>query len=291
ASIVKPDTILEWHRRLVAKKFDGSHRRASPGRPPLAAEVEELILRLAWENRTWGYDRIVGALANLGHTVSDQTVGNVLERHGLPPAPARRKETTWKEFIRSHMEVLAATDFFTAEVWTPTGLMTYYLLFFMRLATRDVHIAGVTTTPDEGWMKQIARNLTMSEWGFLDKIRYLCHDRDTKFCEVFRATIKAGGVEAVTLPPHAPSLNAFAERWVRSVKEECLGRTLLFGEASLRHALHEYVEHYHAERNHQGQDNRLLLPFAEDRVGATDGSVECRQRLGGLLKFYRRAAA
>jgi transposase len=161
ATIVKPDTILAWHRRLVAKKFDGSTRRKAPGRPMINQELEALIVRMAKENRSWGYDRIVGALANLGLTVSAQTVGNVLKRHGIPPAPERKTTTTWKEFIRTHMDVLVATDFFTAEVWTLGGLVTYYVLFFLHLSSRQVSVAGVTPHPNEAWMMQVARNVTM----------------------------------------------------------------------------------------------------------------------------------
>src|SRR5499426_2357664 len=167
AQIVKPETILGWHRTLVAQKFDGSQRRKAPGRPPIDQELEALIVRIAQENRSWGYDRIVGALANLGLTVSAQTVGNVLKRHGIPPATERKTTTTWKEFIRTHMDVLVATDFFTTEVWTIAGLVTYYVLFFIHLASRQVHVAGMTLHPDERWMIQIARNVTMEEWGFL----------------------------------------------------------------------------------------------------------------------------
>ena len=166
ANIVKPETILAWHRRLIARKFDGSKNRASQGRPKIEGELETLIVRLAKENRSWGYDRIVGALANLGYTVSDQTVGNILKRHGLAPAPERKKTTTWKEFIRTHRDLLVATDFFTAEVWTPLGLKTYYVLFLIRISTREIHVAGITRWPNEQWMTQIARNITMDEWGF-----------------------------------------------------------------------------------------------------------------------------
>ena len=219
ASIVCPDTILAWHRRLVAKKFDGSHRRKYPGRPPVPRELEDLIVRLATENRDWGYDRIAGAVANLGHEVSDQTVGNILKRHGIPTAPERKKTTTWKEFIRSHQDVLAATDFFTTEVWTATGLVTYYVLFVMHVTTRRVHIAGLTPFPDELWITQVARNLTMADEGFLADHRYLIHDRDKKYCRAFDDTIEDGGVTPVRLPPRSPNLNPHAERWVRSVKE------------------------------------------------------------------------
>ena len=163
ASLVKPETILAWHRKLVAQKFDGSTQRKAPGRPMIDQEVEALVVRMARENRSWGYDRIVGALANLGYTISAQTVGNILKRHGIPPAPERKTTTTWKEFIRTHMEVLVATDFFTAEVWTLGGLVTYYVLFFIHLGSRKVHVAGVTPHPDTRWMLQMARNVTMEE--------------------------------------------------------------------------------------------------------------------------------
>src|SRR5256712_2403568 len=167
ATIVKPDTILGWHRTFVAQKCDGSQQRKAPGRPTIDPELEALVVRMAQENRTWGYDRIVGALANLGHTINDQTVGHILKRHGLPPAPERKTTTTWKEFIRTRLDVLVATDFFTAEVWTLGGLVTYSVLFFIHLGTRKVHVAGVTPHPNAAWMVQVARNLTMEAWGFL----------------------------------------------------------------------------------------------------------------------------
>ena len=173
ATIVKPDTILAWYHTLVAQKFDGSQQRKTLGRPRIDGELEALVVRLAQENRTWGYDRIVGALANLGYTVSDQTVGNILKRHGVPPAPERQKTTTWHEFIRTHMDVLVATDFFTTEVWTWGGLVTYYVLFFIHLGSRKVHVAGVTVHPNQHWMRQIARNVTMEGWGFLAPGQYL----------------------------------------------------------------------------------------------------------------------
>ena len=290
ATIVKPDTILGWHRTLVAQKFDGSTQRKAPGRPMIDPELEALIVRMAQENRSWGYDRIVGALANLGLTVSDQTVGNVLKRHGIAPAPERKTTTTWKEFIRTHMDVLVATDFFTTEVWTLGGLVTYYVLFFLHLGSRKVQVAGVTPHPNEAWMMQVARNVTMEEWGFLSPGQYLIHDRDGKYCPAFQQLIDAAGVKRVPLPPRSPNLNAYAERWVRSVKEECLARVILFGEAALHHALREYMAHYHRERNHQGKGNVLLFPtisHAPERAGP----VRCRERLGGLLKYYECEAA
>jgi putative transposase len=245
ASLVTPDTILAWHRQLIAKKYDGSEHRHAPGRPTISAELEALVVRLAQENRSWGYDRIAGALAHLGYTVSDQTVGNILKRHGIVPAPERKKTTTWQEFIRTHLDVLIATDFFTPEVWTWCGLVTYYVLFFIHLGSRKVHVAGVTRHPDEAWMVQIARNVTMADCGFLSPGQSLIHDRDAKFCAAFQCTIDEAGVRRVVLPPRSPNLNAYAERWVRLVKEECLARLILFGECSLRYALSEYGSHYH----------------------------------------------
>jgi putative transposase len=290
AKIVKPDTILGWRRKFAAPKFDGSQQRKSPGRLTIDKEVEALVVRMAQENRSWGYDRIVGALANLGYTLSDQTVGNILKRHGLPPAPERKTTTTWKEFIRTHMDVLVATDFFTAEVWTLGGLVTYYVLFFIHLGSRQIHVAGVTPHPNEAWMMQVARNVTMEEWGFLSPGQYLIHDRDGKYCPAFQQIIDAAGVKRVPLPPRSPNLNAYAERWVRSIKQACLSRLILFGEASLRHALTLYVEHFHSERNHQGKGNVLLFP-AVSQDPEREGPMQCRERLGELLKYYAREAA
>ena len=289
ASVARPDTILGWYRKLIARKFDGSKARRGPGRPRIKREVEQLIVRMAEENRDWGYDRIAGAMANLGYKVCDQTVGNVLHRHALSPAPERQRTTTWSAFIRTHLALLAGTDFFTAEVLTLRGLVTYYVLFFIHLESRRVDIAGITVHPDEPWMKQIARNATMESCGVLRDCRYLLHDRDTKFTRSFRAIIASGRVKPLALPARSPNLNAYAERWVRSVKEECLSKVILFGERSLRRALSEYVEHFHAERNHQGKGNILLFP--RDRQRHREGSVQCRERLGGLLRYYHREAA
>jgi transposase InsO family protein len=198
--------------------------------------------------------------------------------------------TTWKEFIRSHMDVLVATDFFTTEVWTLGGLVTFYVLFFLELGSRRVHIAGITLHPNAAWMQQVARNVTMEEWGCLAAGQYLIHDRDTKFCAAFKQTLDHAGVTRVPLPPRSPHLNAYAERWVRSVKEEALSRMILFGECSLWHVLKEYVAHYHAERPHQGKDNVILFPSAP-RAQPPEGLIQCRERLGGLLKYYNRKAA
>ena len=291
AHAARPDTILGWYRKLVARKFDGSKSRRYPGRPRIDSEIEKLVVRMARENSGWGYDRIVGAMANLGHTLSDQTVGNILQRHGIPPAPKRLRTTTWADFIRTHMAVLVGTDFFSVEVLTLRGLVTYYVLFFIHLDSRKVEIAGMTPHPNEAWMKQIARNVTMDEWGFLGNCRYLIHDRDTKFCQSFRDIIESGDVKPLRLPARSPNLNAFSERWVKSVKEECLSRLILFGESSLRNSLREYLAHYHGERNHQGKDNILLFPIGRKARNHGGDAIGCHERLGGLLKYYQREAA
>jgi putative transposase len=290
ACVAKPDTILGWYRRLVAQKVDGSKHRQYPGRPPVSAELEALVVRMARENSGWGYDRIVGALANLGHQLSDQTVKNILRRHGIAPAPKRSQITSWKDFLAVHMNVLAGCDFFTVEVLSWRGLVTYYVLFFVHLESRRVNIAGITRHPDRAWMEQIGRTATQDGWGYLQSCRYVLHDRDTKFCAAFRSALASGGVKTIPLPVQNPNLNAFAERWVRSVKQECLSKIILFSEASLSRVLAEYGQHYHSERNHQGKGNRLLFPDVGKQPDLQPRSIECRQRLGGLLKYYRRAA-
>lgn len=287
--IVKPETIIKWFRKLVAKKFDGSSYRKTFGRPPITLELEHLIIRFAEENPGWGYDRIVRALSNLEYKLSDRTVANILKRNGIPPAPERDQDTTWATFIKKHQNVIAACDFFTTEVITPVGLITYYVLFFIKLGSREVHIAGITPHPNETWMKQIARNITMADWGFLEGCRYLIHDRDTKFCKSFRSIIASMGIKPIRLPSQSPRMNSFAERFVRSIKEECLSKLIFFGEDGLRKALAGYTNHYHEERNHQGENNLLLFP--DPKLISNKGRIKRRDRLLGLLKYYFRTAA
>ena len=290
ATVVTPDTLLRWHRVLIARKWDYSHRRKKkPGRPPVSEKVKRLVVRMARENPTWGYDRIQGALANLGHEISDQTVGNILKDHGIEPVPDRKRQTTWKTFLKAHWDVLGAIDFTTIEVWTKGGLVTFYLLFVMELKTRRVHFAGCTTGPNESWMKQVAKNLTDIEDGFLSGKRYLIMDRDTKFSDAFRKILEDEGVQSVRLPPRSPNLNAHLERFFRSLKTECLAKMIFFGEKSLRNAVRQFLDHYHAQRNHQSLGNRLIEPGEE--VGRSKGDIQCHERLGGLLRYYYRDAA
>ena len=239
----------------------------------------------------WGSRKIVGALANLGYKISHQTVRNVLKRHHRPTAPEQASKIAWPEFLKIEKTITAACDFFTAEVLTLSGLVTYYVLFFVHLETRRVHVAGITRHPDQSWMEQIARNVTMEGVGFLNGYKALLHDRDKKFCPAFLELIQKNGIQAVALPPRSPNLNCIAERWVRIVKSECLSKVILLGESSLRRVLTEFVIHYHQERNHQGKGNMLLFPAEGQRIGSREGPIRCKERLGGLLKYYYRAAA
>ena len=226
STIVSPDTLLAWHRRLIARKYDG-HQKRGPGRPPVAAEIRQLVVRMATENRDWGDTRIQGAFANVGHDVGRGTIATILRQHGIEPAPERHKRTTWQEFLKAHWDVLAATDFFTLEVWTATGLKRYAVLFVIELATRRVQIAGIASEPDSAWVVQCGRQLTDAVDGFLAGKRFLLHDRDPLFSEPFSETLAAAGVETVRLPRHSPNLNAYAERLPRRRRRRrapCRGR-------------------------------------------------------------------
>jgi putative transposase len=290
ATLVTPDTLMRWYQRLIAQKFDGSQHRRQLGRPHVAEEIERLVVRMAEENPTWGYRRIQGALANLGHSIDAITVRNILRRHHLEPAPQRRQAgMNWTQFLKLHWEVLAATDFFTVEVATWHGLVTYYVLFVMELSTRRVQIAGITPHPTAAFMQQCARQLTDPWDGFLLEKRYLIHDRDTKYTHAFDALLQDSGVEPIRLPPRSPDLNAYSERFVRSIKEEALEQMVLLGERSLSYAIQQYLAHYHHERNHQGLGNQRIAP--EPEGGRQGGAVVRRDRLGGLLSYYYRDAA
>ena len=283
-----PDTLLRWYRTLIAKKYDGSAVR-KPGRPKTAAEIEQLIVHFARHNPTWGYTRIRGALYNLGHDIGRNTIKRILLDHGIDPAPLRNKGLSWSTFLKAHWGAIAATDFFSVEVLTRKGLVRYFVLFIIDLQSRRVKIAGIVQQPDGQWMQQIARNLTDVDDGFLNGCRYLIHDRDPLFTKAFRALLKSADVETIRLPPRSPNLNAYAERFVRSIKSECLGRIIPLGERHLRKSVMEYTKHYHFERNHQGLDNRLIEGLLD--VPDLNRPIECNERLGGILKYYYRKAA
>jgi transposase InsO family protein len=286
STLVTPDTLLRWYRQLIARKYDGSKTRR-PGRPKTAADIEGLIIRMARDNSRWGYTRIRGALHNLGHEIGRNTIKRILHENGIDPAPLRKMP--WKTFLHAHWGAIAATDFFSIEVLTRAGLVRYFVLFAIDLQTRRVEIAGIAQQPDGEWMKQIARNLTGADDGFLTGARYLIHDRDPLFTEAFKEILGSSGVKTMKLPARSPDLNAYAERFVRSIKSECLAQIIPLGERHLRTAVKEYTQHYHLERNHQGLENELI----EVRRGAADvsGDVERRERLGGILNYYYRRAA
>ena len=283
ATLVTPDTILRWHRMLIAQKW--TYRAKGAGRPPKAKKIEELIVKLAKDNPRWGYRRIQGALFNLGHEISHNTVKRVLADHGIEPAPKRR--STWKQFLSAHWDTLSATDFFSTEVWTLTGLRTIYTLFVIDLASRRVHIVGSTDSPNELFMQQAALALTEFDDSPLRGRTHLIMDRDTKFTERFREILRDNGVQSLRLPARSPNLNAYAERFVLTVQAECLDQLIFFGKASLVHAIQQFLIHYNAERNHQGLQNRLLAPAPS----ASRGRVFTRARLGGLLNYYYRKTA
>jgi len=283
ATIVTPDTILAWHRKLIAAKWTYPRKRV--GRPGVMKEIRELTIRMAEENPSWGYARIQGALKHLDHRVARSTIAKVLKEHGIKPSPDR--PMSWRTFVRSHAHLIAAADFFTTEVWTARGLVRYFTLFVIDVATRRVYIAGTTTNPDSGWMEQMARNLTDCYEGFLIGKRFLIIDRDAIFSPRFKSILRGFDVEILLTAYQAPNMNAHAERFVKSIKSECLDQMIFLGRESLVRAIAEYAAHYHEERSHQGLGNVLLSGVAPQ----SEGSVEVKERLGGLLKYYHRRAA
>jgi transposase InsO family protein len=284
ATIVSPDTILRWHRQLIARKWTYATRRS--GRSGILAEIRRLIVRMAEENPTWGYTRIRGALKNLGHHVGRSTIARTLKARGIPPVPER--PTSWQTFLRAHWGAISGADFFTTEVWTWRGLVTYYTLFVIDLASRRVQIVGSTPNPDEMFMRQVGRTSTAADDGESLHHRVLICDRDRKWSAPVRQLLADAEVRAVQTPFQAPNANAHAERFVRSIKSECLNRVILLGERHLRQTIREFMEHYHRERNHQGLGNEVIEP--SPTVEASDCRIRRRPRLGGLLNYYARAA-
>jgi transposase InsO family protein len=283
ATIVTPDTILAWHRRLIAAKWTYPGKRV--GRPGVMKEIRKLVVRMAEENPSWGYARIQGALRHLDHRVARSTIAKVLKEHGIKPSPDR--PMSWATFVRAHADAIAAADFFTTEVWTVRGLVRHFTLFVIDIATRRVHIAGTTRHPTSAWMAQMARNLTDCDTGFLLEKRFLIIDRDAIFSPRFKSILRGSGVEIPLTAYQAPNMNAHAERFVRSIKSECLDRMIFLGRESLDRAMAEYAAHYHEERSHQGIGNELVSGAEAQRAGVVGTS----ERLGGLLKYYHRRAA
>ena len=269
ATVVTPDTLLRWHRQLITRKWTFARRRASRG--GVLSEIRRLTVRMAEENPTWGYTRIQGALKNVGHRVGRSTIARILKAAGVPPQPER--PTSWRTFLRAHWGTIAGADFFTTEVWTWRGLVTYYTVFIIDLASRRVHILGSTPYPDEMFMRQVGRTLTMADDGLLRAHRVLICDRDAKWSAAVRQLLNEAGIRVVQTPWRAPNANAHAERFVRSIKQECLDRVIPLGERHFRHTVSEYIAHYHRERNHQGLANELIDVTLPNRRRVPSGGV------------------
>ncbi len=282
--LVRPQTLLRWHRELVSRKWTYK-RRGRPGRPKIDAEVSALIVRLGRENPRWGYQRIRGELLKLDIRVSATTVRTILLRHGLNPAP-RRAGPTWTEFLRAQAAGILACDFFTVET---VFLRTLYVLFFIEVGSRRIHIQGVTRNPDSAWVTQQARNLAMVD--DLDSVRFLIRDRDSKFTASFDEVFRSEGARIIKTPVRAPRANAFAERFVRTARAEVFDLTLVTGRRHLVRLLSAYERHYNSHRPHRGID--LAAPETIDvaPIQVPTGRIQRRGVLGGLINEYHGVAA
>ena len=282
--LVTPGTVLRWHRRLVTRKWTYPHRT---GRPPVSAEIAALIERLATENNGWGYQRIQGELLKLGHRVSASTIRRVLKALKIPPAPKRRTDTTWRQFLHTQAATMLATDFFHVDC--AVTLQRLYCLFVMEVGSRYVHILGVTANPDGPWTTQQIRNLLMDLGDRAADFRFLVRDRAGQFTASFDAVLADAGIEAVKIPPRSPRANAYAERFVLTARTEVTDRMLIFGERHLRTILAEYEAHYNGRRPHR---SRQLRPPRPDHPVADLSQERIKRRpvLGGLINEYERAA-
>jgi putative transposase len=281
--LVQPTTLLRWHRDLVRRRWAYPHRR---GRPTVAAEIRSLVLRMARENPTWGYRRVHGELCRLGCKIGASTVWAILQRAGVDPAP-QRTAVSWRLFLRAQAKGVLAVDFFTVDT---VFLKRLYVLFVIEVATRRVHVLGVTAHPSGEWVAQQARNLLMALDDRVSRFRFLVRDRDAKFTAVFDAVFAAEAIQVLITPVRAPRANAYAERWVGTVRREVLDRMLIFGCRQLRAVLAEYLDHYNGHRPHRALGQAPPLGPAEPPVVLPAGSVARRDRLGGLIHEYAQVA-
>jgi transposase InsO family protein len=284
--LVTPATLLRWHRELVARRW--TYPGVGVVRQGLSPEVVDLVVRMARENPRWGYLRIVGECRKVGVRVSATSVRRVLRRHRLGPAP-RRGGPSWTAFLRAQAGGMLACDFLTVET---VGLTRLYVLFVVELDRRRVHLVGVTAHPTGAWVSQVARNLLMDLDEHVHRFRFLIRDRDAKFTSAFDAVFASAGVETVKIPPRAPRANAYAERWVRTVRAECLDWTLVWNRRHLQRVLTAYLEHYNTGRPHRGINLDVPMPAPMATVTALPaaGRIERVDVLGGLIHEYRRAA-
>jgi putative transposase len=281
--IVKPATLFSWHQQLVRLKWT-YRRRNSGGRPRTDREIERLVVRLAREN-DWGIERIEGELKKLGYTISHETVGNILRRHGIPPAPERETSPSWRHLMTHYKDQLLACDFFTVET---LFLQTIYVLVFIEIGRRRVHFAGCTAHPNGAWVEQQARQIM---WELTDRepnIRFLIRDNDKKFTDAFDTIFRSEGIDVIPTPVRAPNANAFMERWIRSARAECLDKLLIINQAHLRRVIREYIAFFNTARPHQGLEQQIPIPKTSVQG---NGSVHCRNVLGGIIHDYYRDAA
>ncbi|MER5917868.1 integrase core domain-containing protein [Streptomyces sp. NPDC001982] len=284
--LVTPGTLLSWHRRLLRWKW--KQKPARTGRPPISQELTALILRLARDNGTWGYTRIQGELRRLGHRVGASTIRRILRSAGLDPAPRRSRSSgpTWRQFVRAQADGVLAADFFHVDTVT---LKRLYVFFAMEVGTRTVHILGVTAHPTAAWATQLARNLLADLGQSASGFRYLLGDRDSRYTPAFDAVFTADGIEILKSAPQAPTMNAHAERFIRTARAECTDRLLIYNEQHLRRVLAEYAEHYNSARPHQAlqlrapADDPDVILFPAQRIQRHD-------ILGGLIHEYRNTA-
>jgi putative transposase len=281
--LVQPTTLLRWHRDLVRRQWAYPHRR---GRPTVTAELRQLVLRMAKENPTWGYRRVHGELCRLGYKIGASTVWSILQRAGVDPAP-QRSAVSWRQFLRAQAKGVLAVDFFTVDT---VFLKRLYVLFVIEVASRRVHVLGVTAHPSGEWVAQQARNLFMTLDDRVGQFRFLVRDRDAKFTTAFDAVFVAEAMEVLRTPVRAPQANAYAERWVGTVRREVLDRMLVVGGRQLQAVLAEYVDHYNGHRPHRALGQAPPLGPAEPPVILTSRTILRQDRVGGLIHEYAQVA-